>query len=74
MSGDTNQYGEASPPEPATQTDERAANLGWGIGLLVAGGFMAARQLGWIEDTEWLLPAVIIGLAAKHLYKAFNPR
>lgn len=58
------------PAHPSVRREERAGQLGWGIGLLVAGGLMIAKQFGWVEGVDWLVPAVIIGLATKHLFNA----
>jgi hypothetical protein len=59
-------------PESAAERDERASNLGCGIGLLVAGGLLIAREVGWIKGVDWLLPAVIVGLGANYLYRALR--
>lgn len=51
--------------------NERAKYLGIGIGLLIAGSGMLARFAGWTEsDTDFLLPAIFIGLAVNYLYRA----
>ena len=52
--------------------DERASNVGWGIGLLAAGMLMAAQQFGWAEDVNWFVPALLLGLGGSYLYKAFT--
>jgi hypothetical protein len=72
MSNDSNPR--QPQPEPPAKTEERAQNLGCGIGLLVAGGLVIANQLGWIKGVDWVFPAVLIGLAANYLYKAFSRR
>ena len=73
MSNATSQHDEHEPNDTQSR-ESRAVNLGWGIGLLVAGVIMVAKQLGWISGTDWLLPAVVLGLATKYLYMAFSRR
>lgn len=69
MSDDTSK---PMPAEKNAGIDERAENLGCGFGLLVAGVLLLASQLGWVKGIDWLLPAVIIGMAVNYLYKAFR--
>ena len=71
MTDDTRQ---PPPPEKTAGIDEKAENLGCGFGLLVAGVLLIANQLGWIKGVDWVLPAVIIGLAVNYLYKAFRTK
>ena len=53
--------------------DERARDLGIGIGLLIAGSGMLARPLGWIRsETDLFLPAVFLGWAVYYLYRALG--
>ncbi len=54
------------------KADERARNLGWGIGLLVAGCGMLANQMGWMKSPDWFVPAILIGVAVTYLYKALS--
>jgi len=72
MSVNTDPPEQPEPPPTDTGTDERAENFGCGIGLLVAGVLLIANELGWIKGVNWVLPAVIIGLAVNYLYKAFR--
>jgi len=62
--------GEAPPvstdsPQSAAASDERAGNVGCGVGLLVAGLLMLANELGWVRGVSWLVPAVVLGLGAR---------
>jgi hypothetical protein len=72
MSDGDNEKGQSRPPQTAAQREERAGNLGCGIGLLVAGGLLVANEAGWIKGVDWVVPAVVLGLAANYLYRAFS--
>jgi hypothetical protein len=33
---------------------------------------MLASQMGWIKSADWFVPAILIGVAVSHLYKALR--
>jgi hypothetical protein len=72
MNSETNPEAKTRSSATSDPADERAGNLGCGIGLLVAGLFLIADRLDWIDGSDWVLPAVVLGLAANYLYKAFS--
>jgi hypothetical protein len=61
-------------PQSVAASEERAGNVGCGVGLLVAGLLMLANELGWVHGVSWLVPAVVLGLGAHYLYKGLSHR
>jgi len=61
-------------PQSSAASDERAGNVGCGVGLLVAGLLMLGNELGWVRGVSWLVPAVVLGLGANYLYKGLSHR
>jgi hypothetical protein len=61
-------------PDPSSDLEDRASNLGCGLALIIVGAGMLAQRFGWIPAGDWIWPAGLIGLGATYLYKAFRQR
>ena len=48
--------------------------IGCGALLILIGVGIFAERVGWIPETDWLLPAVLVALGAGTIYNAVTGR
>lgn len=60
--------------EKASKSPVDAGSIGFSLFFFIAGALMLAERMGWIPDTKWGVPVVLMLMGTVGLYNAFFRR
>jgi hypothetical protein len=65
----------ATEPTPSpNESNSAGEGIGCGVFLVLAGMLLLAEQMGWIKNTSWLFPVILIAWGAGSIFQALRKR